>query len=111
MRCKKILTDVFCSLALLFCSSVASSQSNSLYSWYNANAEYYFNKKWTLSGEALVRSKKLADQFYYHDWKGGVNFRPNKNFGILLGAGQNATYSNGGNFKSPVLNHEFRLYE
>ncbi|MEJ7682219.1 MAG: DUF2490 domain-containing protein [Segetibacter sp.] len=58
-----------------------------------------------------MRSQKLADQFYYHDWKGGVNFRPNKNFGIVLGAGQNATYSNGGNFKSPVLNHEFRLWE
>ncbi|MEJ7682218.1 MAG: DUF2490 domain-containing protein [Segetibacter sp.] len=108
---KKTFLTALCSLALLCFSSVVKSQNNSLGSWDIANAEYYLNKKWNLWGEVQVRSQKLTDQFYYHELKGGVNFRPDKNFGILLGTGQYGTYSNGGNFKSPVLSHEFRLWE
>ena len=53
----------------------------------------------------------MTDQFYYHELKGRVNFKPDKNVAILLGTVKYANYSNGGNFKSPVLTHEFRLWE
>lgn len=96
---------------LFFTSQKAQSQPNKLGSWSVANAEFYLNSKWNLWSEAQLRSQKVYDEFYYHELKGGINYRPNKSVGILLGTGQYATYSNGGNFKSPVLNHEFRIWE
>jgi len=100
-----------CSLAMLFISLTAKSQANDPGSWNVINGEYDLNKKWNLWGEVQLRSQKLTDQFYYHELKTGVNFKPDKNVAILLGTGQYVTYSNGGNFKSPVLTHEFRLWE
>jgi hypothetical protein len=64
-----------------------------------------------LVGRSTVKVQKLTDRFYCHELKGGINFKPGKNVAILLGTGQYATYSNGGNFKSPVLTHEFTLWE
>ncbi len=111
MLYKKTFRAAICSLALLCISSALKSQSNVLGSWNVANAEYYLNKKWNLWGEVQLRSQKLTDQFYYHELKGGINYKPNKNLAVLLGSGQYVTYSNGGNFKSPVLSNEFRLWE
>lgn len=111
MLSKKTFAGAICSLAMLATSLAAQSQANQLGSWDVANGELYLNKKWNLWGEVQLRSQKLTDQFYYHELKGGVNFKPDKNFAILLGTGQYGTYSNGGNFKSPVLSHEFRLWE
>lgn len=108
---KKKLAAGICSLAILFISLTAHSQANDLGFWDVVNGEWYLNKKWNFWGEVQLRSQKLTNQFYYHELKGGVNFKPDKNIAILLGTGQYGTYSNGRNFRSPVLNHEFRLWE
>lgn len=108
---KKTFAAAICSLAMLFISSAVKSQNNTLGAWHIINTEYYLSKKWNLWGEAQLRSQKLSNEFFYHELKGGVNYKPNKNLAILLGTGQYETYSNGGNFKSPVLSLEFRLWE
>src|SRR4051812_9321007 len=108
---RKKVYQAICLLALVSISPDLMSQTNVLGSWDVANAEYYLNNKWNLWGEVQTRSQKLTDDFYYHELKGGVNFKPNKNLAVLLGTGQYGTYSNGGNFKSPVLSHEFRIWE
>lgn len=107
---KKLSVALYLLVSLIICDK-AKSQSNTLGSWNIVNGEYNLNKKWNLWGEAQVRSQKITDQFFYHELKGGINYRFNKNLLILLGTGQYGTYSNGGNFKSPVLVHEFRLWE
>lgn len=89
----------------------AKSQSNYLGSWNVANAELYLNKKWSIWSEVQTRSQKLFADFFYHELKAGVNYKPGNNYAVLIGMGQYVTYSNGGNFKSPVLSHEFRLWE
>ncbi len=108
---KKTFAVAVCSLALLCISSAAKSQNINPGFWDVLNLEYYLNQKWNLWGEAQVRSQKLTDQFYYHELKSGVNYRPNKNLAILSGIGQFVTFSNGANFKSPVLSNELRLWE
>src|SRR3954452_18500881 len=108
---KKSFAGAIYLFALLCISSPARSQNNSLGSWNIVNAEYYLNNKLNLWGEVQLRSQKLTSEFYYHELKGGVNYKPNKNLAVLFGTGQYVTYSNGGNFKSPVLSHELRLWE
>jgi len=53
----------------------------------------------------------VADNFYYHELKGGINYKLNKNAAVFIGTGQYGTYANGGNFKRPMATHEFRLWE
>lgn len=108
---KKTIAAAIGLLTSLCISPAATSQDNSLGSWGVVNGEYYLDKKWNLWSEAQVRSQKFTDQFFYHELKGGINLKPNKNLAILLGLGQYATYGNGGNFKKPGVIHEFRLWE
>lgn len=98
-------------LMALFGTFTSLGQNNDVGSWNVVNADYYLQNKWSIWGELQVRSEKFFNDFYYHEVKGGGSFKPNKNMGVLIGLGQFATYSDGGNFKSPVLAHEFRLWE
>ena len=104
------LKAIFFLMALFFTTLVAG-QSNYLGAWNVVNADYQLNGKWSAWGEVQTRSQKFFNDFFYHELKGGGSFKPNKNVGLLIGFGQYATYSNGGNFKSPVLAHEFRMWE
>ena len=97
-------------LLFRFCIQ-AKAQTNYVGTWNVLNTEYAINNKVSVWAEGQLRSQKFINDFYYHEVKTGVNIRPNKSFGILIGMGQYATYSNGGNFKTPVISHEFRLWE
>lgn len=95
----------------LFLASKVNSQSKNVGTFQLLNADYYLTPKWNLWFEQQARSDKFLNQFFYHELKGGVNYKVQKDFAVLLGIGQYATYSHGGNFKTPVANHEFRLWE
>lgn len=111
MQLKKTLLQPSILLVALFFFSKAYTQSDKLGTWEVLNGEYYLNNKWNLWAEGQLRSQKVYKDFYYHELKGGVNYKLNKSTIFLLGVGQYGTYSNGGNFKSPVLSHELRLWE
>lgn len=105
---RKFLLNIF----LLSASCIqAKAQNNFLGTWSVLNTEYALNKKTSVWAEGQTRSQKFYNDFFYHEMKTGISIRPNKSIGILLGIGQYATYSNGGNFKTPVVSHEFRLWE
>lgn len=105
---KKLIALIFC----CFCvKNTPYAQSSFFGSWNVVNAQYSFTEKTSIWIEGQLRSQKFINDFFYHEMKTGINIKPNKNFNILLGMGQYATYSNGGNFKSPTLSHEFRLWE
>jgi hypothetical protein len=97
--------------ALLFTGTKALSQNNKVGTWNLVNAEYYIKSKFFIWGEVQTRSQKMYQDFYYHELKGGMGYKPTKDITLLLGTGQYGTYSEGGNFKSPVLSHEFRIWE
>ncbi|MDZ7897089.1 MAG: DUF2490 domain-containing protein [Arcicella sp.] len=101
-------------------------------SWNILNVKYNFNEKWSgfvegqvrkyfniisflrlyimLSPSPLLLSLLFYDNFHYHEVKGGINFRPYKNFQITLAAGDYDTYREGGNFVTPKNNDEFRIW-
>lgn len=86
------------------------AQSSGLGSWNIINVKKGISKKVSLFAEGQLRSLFFYRQFHYHEYKGGVNYQAAKQIMLTLAAGDYNTYSEGGNFKSPVRSDEFRLW-
>ncbi|MES2776778.1 MAG: DUF2490 domain-containing protein [Bacteroidota bacterium] len=95
----------------LFTTTMGHAQTDGLGTWNVANLRVDVNKKWAAWTELQTRSYKIYHDFYYHEVKGGFQYTLNGTAAGLMGVGQYATYTPGGDFKSPVTTHEFRLWE
>ncbi|MBK9480859.1 MAG: DUF2490 domain-containing protein [Bacteroidetes bacterium] len=89
---------------------MSSAQSFDLGSWNILNLKYNYNEKWSVFGEAQLRSLKFYDHFHYYEYKGGVNYKAHKNLTLAIGTGSYQTYKEGGNFVLPKNNDEFRIW-
>lgn len=87
-----------------------TAQPSGLGSWNIMNLKYTLNEKWSFFGEAQIRSLQFYNQFHYHEYKAGVNYKVHPNVLLTLAAGDYDTYKEGGNFKTPRNNDEFRLW-
>ncbi|MFM9909094.1 MAG: DUF2490 domain-containing protein [Chitinophagaceae bacterium] len=97
-------------ILLLFTGNICFSQYPDLGSWNIFNIKYNINEKWSVFGEAQLRSLRFYDHFHYHEYKGGVNFKAHPNMTFTLGAGDYDTYKEGGSFVKPKNNDEFRIW-
>lgn len=97
-------------LALLISINTLSSQAFDIGSWNILNLKYNYSNKWSVFGEAQLRSLKFYSNFHYYEYKGGINYKVHKNAQLTLGAGFYQTYKEGGNFVLPKNNNEFRLW-
>ena len=97
---------------LTFYSSVNNlyAQNFDLGSWNILNLKYSIDKKWSVFGEAQLRSLKFYTNFHYYEYKGGINYKVHKNAMFTIGAGSYQTYKEGGDFVLPKNNNEFRLW-
>lgn len=97
---------------LLICLSgcFVLAQNNSIGSWNIVNLKYTVNDKWSFFGEAQIRSLNFYNQFHYHEYKAGINYKAHPNVVLTLAAGDYDTYKEGGNFKTPKNNDEFRIW-
>ena len=95
---------------LLFLSHFCFSQKFDLGSWNILNLKYNLSNKWSAFGETQLRSLKFYNHFHYYEYKGGVNYKVNKQWQVSLGAGSYQTFREGGNFITPKNNDEFRLW-
>ena len=93
----------------LICKN-ASSQYTVLGSWNIVNMKYTFNDKWSVFGEAQLRSLQFYRHCHYYEYKGGANYKIHQNLKLTLGAGSYKTYKEGGNFVKPKNNDEFRIW-
>lgn len=110
MKCT--LFRAITSLVAFFITTQAKSQQQqTLGGWYIFSAKINIDSNWSGFIETQVRSNKVADHLFYHEIKGGIGRMINNKTQVLLGVGQYATYTNTGNFKSPVQAHEIRLWE
>lgn len=98
------------SMILLLASTKGSAQQDGLGSWNILNIKYTINAKWSVFGEAQLRSLRFYDDFHYHEYKGGVSYKALPNLTLSLGAGDYDTYREGGNFVTPKNNDEFRIW-
>ena len=97
-------------LFLLLTITDSFAQNAALGSWNILNAKYALSDKWSLFGEAQLRSLKFYDNLYYYEYKGGVSYRFRENASFLLGSGSYQTYQEGGSFVIPKNNDEFRTW-
>ncbi len=104
------ITVLACIVSIFFCTK-ALAQNEGLGTWNIANFRYSFNKKWSVWSELQTRSNQFYNHFYYHELKAGFQYNLTDAAALLMGTGQYTTYSPGGNFKSPVLTHESRLWQ
>ncbi|MDB5190504.1 MAG: hypothetical protein JWQ96_67 [Segetibacter sp.] len=98
-------------LLVLFLASAVKSQTPGLGTWNVANIKGDFNKHWNFFTELQLRSQKFYDDHFYHELKGAIGYKLEKNANLLVGAGQYVTYQYDGSFKSPVRTHEFRVWQ
>jgi hypothetical protein len=104
---RKIILSI---LAFCFFGFYAASQTADLGSWNIINLQYSIDDKWSVFGESQLRSLKLYNNFHYYEYKGGFNYKVNKNLRLTLGTGSYQTYREGGDFVLPKNNDEFRLW-
>ena len=108
---KKQFFDIATYITFFFLSiNTLSAQTFELGSWNVINIKYNLDEKWSLFGEAQLRSLKLYNSFHYYEYKGGINFKVQKNVLLTLGAGSYQTYKEGGDFILPKNNDEFRIW-
>jgi hypothetical protein len=86
------------------------AQSSGIGSWNILNVKYTHNKQWSFFSEAQVRSLKFYSNFHYYEYKAGVNFKVHPHLTLSVGAGSYQTYKEGGDFRLPKNNDEFRLW-
>ncbi len=99
------------SIAFIFLQATLSfGQKADLGSWNLLNVKYTMNEKWSVFGEGQLRSLKFYDHFHYYEYKGGVNYKVQKNVTLTIGTGSYQTYKEGGNFVLPKNNNEFRIW-
>ena len=60
--------------------------------------------------EAQLRSLSFYNNFHYHELKGGLDYKFSKNVKFTIGLGDYNTYSEQGNFKTPMRSDEIRLW-
>ncbi len=98
---------------LFFCLTYfinCKAQNIDLGTWNILQVKYGINKYWSVFGETQLRSLKFYDDFHYYEYKGGLNYKLQKNVTLTLGAGSYQTYKEGGSFVLPKNNNEFRLW-
>lgn len=85
-------------------------QAKDLGSWNIISVKYSLNNKWSVFGEAQLRSLKFYNHFHYHEIKGGLDFKTKYNLKLTLGGGNYQTYQEGGDFVLPKNNNEIRIW-
>lgn len=89
---------------------VAAQINEGLGTWNSVNARLDWNKRWNVSAEAQLRSLLFYQNFHYYELKGGVGYRFSGQASAFLGAGTYQTYGEGGDFATPKINSEFRIW-
>jgi hypothetical protein len=97
-------------IMLLFFPKIGKGQKLDLGTWNILNLKYTVDDKWSVFGEAQIRSLKFYSNFHYYEYKGGITYKIHKNVKLSIGAGSYQTYKEGGDFVLPKNNDELRIW-
>jgi hypothetical protein len=108
MNC--IYRKAIVAIALLLSLS-SFAQTEGLGTWDIIYGKYNFNKKWYAFFEPHLYSQKVKHDFSYYEYNLGVGYNLPKNVSVSMAVGHYVTYQSDGDFKTPLLNDEFRIWE
>ncbi len=103
-------STIYSIIFFLLSTNYIFAQNNDLGSWNILNIKYNLDKKWSAFAETQLRSLKFYNNFHYYEFKGGATYKTHKNVAATIAGGSYQTYKEGGNFKNPKNNNEFRLW-
>jgi hypothetical protein len=95
----------------LWAALVVNTAHAQLGSWNVFSVKYGLSPKWSLFGEAQLRSTSFYNNFHYYEYKGGGTYNLDKNISVSMAGGNYNTYLQGGNFLEPEVNDEFRFWQ
>lgn len=98
-------------IIFFFTQVVLFAQNDKTGSWNIANLTYHLNNKFALYTEVQARSQLLINDFFYHEFKGGIFYYLPRNNSLFFGFGNYETYTFPGDFKRPVTANEYRIWE
>lgn len=96
-------------LSTVYCPEV-NAQKLTIGTWNILNIRYQWSEKWSVFGEAQLRSLQLYNQFHYHEWKVGALWQFDPKASFALAFGEYDTYREGGNFVTPKNADEVRIW-
>ncbi len=102
------MRSFFCCFAALVPFVVYSQKE--LGSWNTVNLRYKATNRFSVFGEAQLRSLKFYNHFHYYEYKAAIQYKLQPNITVAVGAGSYQTFAEGGNFKLPKNNNEFRVW-
>ena len=102
--------SIVLTLVILISAGKVLGQYSGVGSWNIINLRYGIDKRWSVFGEAQIRSLKFYNDFHYYEYKAGVDYKLYSNVRLSLGTGRYVTYKEGGNFELPKNNDEFRIW-
>lgn len=92
-------------------TSLQGQGFDELGTWNILNGRYVINERWSLSGEAQLRSLGFYGRYHYYELKGGAIYRVSSQLTLAAFGGTYQTYADkGGNFDTPKVNDEERLW-
>lgn len=106
---QQIITAV--ALMAFFFTGRTAAQTDGLGTWNVLSAKMTFNKRWSAFAEGQLRSQQVVHDFNYYEYKAGIGYNLPKTVSFLVAMGHYGTYQPDGDFKTPVINDEFRIWE
>ncbi len=99
-------------LIFIFLTKPVLAQDDKEYlgTWNVLSVRLGLGGKWSVFGEAQLRSLRLYDHFHYHELKGGIEYRLNPSLAFSASVGDYNTYQSGGDFIEPKPNAEIRTW-
>lgn len=109
MNLKRLLSIFLCFFLTNF--YLQAQNFDELGTWNILNGKYSFNEHWSIGGEAQLRSLGFYRRYHYYELKGGVNYKVSPQLFLAIFGGTYQTYADkGGNFDTPKVNDEERLW-
>lgn len=106
-----VRASIFILLLQFICTTITNAQNSETGSWDIIALNTKIKKNWSVYLEAQTRSQSITSNFFYHELKGGVQYKLPNNNSLFVGTGNYMTYPFPGNYKSPVSTKEFRIWE
>jgi hypothetical protein len=95
---------------LIFSILISNSLiAQSLGSWNVIDLKKSTKTKYSYQLEAQLRSLKFYQDFHYNELNFTANYKYDNNLVLSVLIGKHNTYTEGGNFTSPIVRDEFRL--
>lgn len=88
-----------------------TAQTKGLGTWNNFSARFVLNKKWDALLEGQLRSQKVVYDFSNYEYRASLLYHFRNEVSVLGGMGRFVSFQPDGNFKDPIINDEFRIWE